>query len=150
MFAAMVARHATSVRRYPDSSVARDALAAAMAVDPARVVLTNGGAEAIALVAAHLPVGNVESPDFSLYEKHLAQVQPGAPLWRSNPNNPTGRLAGAAAQLGCTPELERAAALARDPGATRQRRHADRAGLAALPALLGAEFAPTSRRMAAA
>ena len=92
--AAMVARQATSVRRYPDSSVARDALAAAMAVDPARVVLTNGGAEAIALVAAHLPVGNVESPDFSLYEKHLANVQPGAPLWRSNPNNPTGRLAG--------------------------------------------------------
>ena len=92
--AAMVARHATSVRRYPDSSVARDALAAAMAVDPARVVLTNGGAEAIALVAAHLPVGNVESPDFSLYEKHLAHVQRGAPLWRSNPNNPTGGLAG--------------------------------------------------------
>ena len=48
----------------------------------------------------------------------------------------------AAAQLGCASELERAAALARDPGATRQRRHADRAGLAALPALLGAEFAP--------
>ena len=48
----------------------------------------------------------------------------------------------AAARLGCASELERAAALARDPGATRQRRHADRAGLAALPALLGAEFAP--------
>ena len=92
--AAIVARHATSVRRYPDSSVARDALAAAMAVDPARVVLTNGGAEAIALVAAHMPVGNVESPDFSLYERHLSNVQAGAPLWRSNPNNPTGRLAG--------------------------------------------------------
>jgi histidinol-phosphate/aromatic aminotransferase/cobyric acid decarboxylase-like protein len=41
-----------------------------------------------------MPVGNVESPDFSLYEKHLAHVQPGAPLWRSNPNNPTGQLAG--------------------------------------------------------
>ena len=92
--AALVARHATSVRRYPDSAAARHALAAAMAIDPARVVLTNGGAEAIALVAAHMPVGNVEPPDFSLYEKHLSVVQPGAPRWRSNPNNPTGRLAG--------------------------------------------------------
>ena len=31
----------------------------------------------------------------------------------------------AAAELDCASELERAAALARDPGATRQRRHAD-------------------------
>jgi histidinol-phosphate/aromatic aminotransferase/cobyric acid decarboxylase-like protein len=40
-----------------------------------------------------MPSGSVEPPDFSLYEKHLSSVQPGAPLWRSNPNNPTGRLA---------------------------------------------------------
>ena len=91
--AAMVARHATSVGRYPDATVARDALAAAIGVDPARLILTNGGAEAIALVAAHAPVGHVEPPEFSLYEKHLTTVQPGAPRWRSNPNNPTGRLA---------------------------------------------------------
>ena len=93
--AAMVARHATSVRSYPDSALARAALAAAMTVDPARLVLTNGGAEAIALVAAHIPAGSVEAPDFSLYEKHLSTVQLGAPRWRSNPNNPTGRLANA-------------------------------------------------------
>ena len=92
---AMVARHATSVRHYPDDTAARDALATAMAVDPERLVLTNGGAEAIALVAAHMPVGDVAVPDFSLYEKHLTSVRSGAPRWRSNPNNPTGRLAAA-------------------------------------------------------
>jgi histidinol-phosphate/aromatic aminotransferase/cobyric acid decarboxylase-like protein len=91
--AAMVARHATSVRHYPDDTAARGTLAAAMSVDPERLVLTNGGAEAIALVAAQMPVGDVATPDFSLYEKHLATVRTGAPRWRSNPNNPTGRLA---------------------------------------------------------
>ena len=93
--ASIVARYASSVRHYPDSTVARDALAAAMAIDSERVVLTNGGAEAIALVAAQVPVGDVRPPDFSLYEKHLTSVQAGAPRWRSNPNNPTGLLAGA-------------------------------------------------------
>jgi len=91
--ASMVARYASSVRRYPDSRGARDALAGVLAIDAERIVLTNGGAEAIALVAAHQPVGDVQPPDFSLYEKHLASVQAGAPRWRSNPNNPTGLLA---------------------------------------------------------
>lgn len=78
---------------YPDDGRARDALAAAIGVDPDRVVLTNGGAEAIALVAALHPDGDVAEPEFSLYRRHLARVRPGAPRWRSNPSNPLGRLA---------------------------------------------------------
>ena len=91
--AAIVARHAASVRHYPDVEPAQRALARAMDVDADRVLLTNGGAEAIALIAATCPDGDVVSPEFSLYERHLARVTAGAPRWRSNPNNPTGRLA---------------------------------------------------------
>jgi threonine-phosphate decarboxylase len=35
----------------------------------------------------------VEQPEFSLYERHLARLDPAAPRWRSNPSNPLGRLA---------------------------------------------------------
>jgi histidinol-phosphate/aromatic aminotransferase/cobyric acid decarboxylase-like protein len=59
-----------------------------MGVDPGRLLLTNGGAEAIALVAAELG-GTVVEPEFGLYPRD------GGPTWRSNPHNPTGRLAGA-------------------------------------------------------
>src|SRR5205823_2623087 len=68
---------------------------------PDSVLLTNGGAEAIALVAADLGRAAVARPaEFSLYARHLAEVvdpadDPAAPRIRSNPNNPTGRLAGA-------------------------------------------------------
>jgi histidinol-phosphate/aromatic aminotransferase/cobyric acid decarboxylase-like protein len=82
-----------AVRRYPDPAAATAALATALDVDPERVVLTNGGAEAIALVAALKPVGDVVEPEFSLYRRHLAAVVPGAPRWRSNPSNPLGALA---------------------------------------------------------
>lgn len=91
--APLVAHHATSVRTYPDDGPATEALATAMSVSPERLVLTNGGAEAIALVAAQYPAGAIDAPEFSLYERHLATVQSDAPRWRSNPNNPTGRLA---------------------------------------------------------
>jgi len=91
--AALVARHADAVRTYPDAGPATRALAAAMEVDPARLLLTNGGAEAIALVAAEQPAGWVDEPDFSLYARHLASLDPAGPRWRSNPHNPTGRLA---------------------------------------------------------
>ena len=60
---------------------------------PARLLLTNGGAEAIALVAAELGPGWVDEPDFSLYRRHLPAIDPDGPRWRSNPHNPTGRLA---------------------------------------------------------
>jgi histidinol-phosphate/aromatic aminotransferase/cobyric acid decarboxylase-like protein len=79
--------------RYPDPAPATRALAAAIGVDPGRVVLTNGGSEAIALVAAELGQGWVDEPDFSLYRRHLPALVPDAPRWRSNPHNPTGLLA---------------------------------------------------------
>jgi histidinol-phosphate/aromatic aminotransferase/cobyric acid decarboxylase-like protein len=82
----VVGKHLDALRRYPDPTRATNALAEAMGVDPDRLVLTNGGAEAIALVAAELG-GRVEEPDFGLYPRG------GGPLWRSNPHNPTGRLA---------------------------------------------------------
>jgi histidinol-phosphate/aromatic aminotransferase/cobyric acid decarboxylase-like protein len=91
----LLVEHTGAVRRYPDDSAATIALAAAIGVEPDRVVLTNGGAEAIALVAAHLPVGEVDEPEFSLYLRHLHANAAGAPRWRSNPHNPTGRLASA-------------------------------------------------------
>jgi histidinol-phosphate/aromatic aminotransferase/cobyric acid decarboxylase-like protein len=82
----IVGKHLDALRRYPDPERATAALAAAMDVDPDRLLLTNGGAEAIALVAAELG-GRVEEPDFALYPRGAG------PLWRSNPHNPTGRLA---------------------------------------------------------
>lgn len=83
----VVAKHLDAVGRYPDPAAATQALAAAMDVDPDRLLLTNGGAEAIALVAAELG-GRVDEPDFGLYPRAFG------PRWRSNPHNPTGRLAG--------------------------------------------------------
>jgi threonine-phosphate decarboxylase len=91
--AAAVAHHARAVTRYPDVEPAVHALAAAMDVAPDRIVLTNGGAEAIALVAAECPRGRVDDPEFSLYRRHLRVVERSAPRWRSNPHNPSGRLA---------------------------------------------------------
>lgn len=86
--------HLDGLRRYPDPGPATEALAAALGADPDRVVLTNGGSEAIALVAAELEAGWVEEPEFSLYRRHLRRLDPAAGRWRSNPNNPTGALAG--------------------------------------------------------
>lgn len=99
----LVAAHAEGTARYPDERdrrLARHALAEGMGVDPDRLLLTNGGAEAIALVAAELGAGWVEEPEFSLYRRHLVLVEPGAPRFRSDPHNPTGRLAGAGAGAG--------------------------------------------------
>jgi histidinol-phosphate/aromatic aminotransferase/cobyric acid decarboxylase-like protein len=68
-------------------------LAGVLGVDPGRVLLTNGGAEAVALVAGVLRRGRVEGPEFSLYARHLEALDPGAPRWRSDPHNPGGTLA---------------------------------------------------------
>jgi len=101
---AVVARHlARSLGRYPDAhdvAAATAALADAMAVDADRLLLTNGGAEAIALVAAELGGGWVSSPEFSLYARHLAVLDPEGPEFRSDPNNPTGALAAPGASAG--------------------------------------------------
>ena len=45
-------------------------------------------------MAAELGAGWIDDPDFSLYRRHLPIVRPDAARWRSNPHNPTGRLAG--------------------------------------------------------
>ena len=90
----VVARHLDAVGRYPDPGPARTALAACMGVEADRLLLTNGGAEAIALVANDLQAGWVDEPEFSLYRRHLRALDPGAGRWRSNPHNPTGLLAG--------------------------------------------------------
>ncbi|HVA04647.1 MAG TPA: aminotransferase class I/II-fold pyridoxal phosphate-dependent enzyme [Acidimicrobiales bacterium] len=80
-------RHLASLRRYPDASRATASLAEAMGVDERRLLLTNGGAEAIGLVGQEMS-GRVVEPEFSLHPRG------GGPLWRSNPHNPSGILAG--------------------------------------------------------
>ncbi len=82
----VVARHVGAVRVYPDPLGATDALAGIMGVARERLLLTNGGAEAIALVAAEVG-GRVEEPEFGLHPRC------GVPLWRSNPHSPSGLLA---------------------------------------------------------
>lgn len=89
----VVRRRLASVRRYPDPHEATAALAAATGFDRDRLLLTSGGAEAIALVGAELGGGWVEEPEFSLYRRHLANVDPALPRVRSNPHNPGGLLA---------------------------------------------------------
>ncbi len=82
----VVARHLAAARTYPDPDGATEALARAMGVDKGRLLLTNGGAEAITLVAAELG-GHVQEPEFGLHPRE------GGPLWRSNPHSPSGLLA---------------------------------------------------------
>jgi histidinol-phosphate/aromatic aminotransferase/cobyric acid decarboxylase-like protein len=89
----VVARHLDALARYPNPGAATEALADALGVPTAQLLLTNGGAEAIALVAAELGPGRVDEPDFGLYRRHLPAIDPEGPRWRSNPHNPTGRLA---------------------------------------------------------
>jgi histidinol-phosphate/aromatic aminotransferase/cobyric acid decarboxylase-like protein len=82
-------RHLESVRTYPDPAAATAVLAETMGVDQHRLLLTNGGAEAIRVVSEEIG-GRVVEPEFSLHPRW------GGPLWRSNPHNPSGRLAEAA------------------------------------------------------
>ncbi len=87
--AAPAARHLGELRRYPDPAAATRLLADAMGTDPGRLVLTNGAAEAISLVAAEIG-GRVHSePEFGLHPRGDS-----GPIWRSDPHNPSGRLAG--------------------------------------------------------
>jgi histidinol-phosphate/aromatic aminotransferase/cobyric acid decarboxylase-like protein len=91
--AALAAPHVDSLRRYPDLDAAERLLAEAVGVPGERLVITAGGSQAIALVGDHLGRGWIEEPDFSLYRRHLSRIEVGAPRWRSDPHNPTGRLA---------------------------------------------------------
>lgn len=84
----LVRRHLDAVHHYPDPRRATEALAAALGTDPSRLLLTNGGSEAIHVVAAELG-GSVRSePDFGLHPRG-----DGPPWWRSNPHSPSGQLA---------------------------------------------------------
>src|SRR3954471_1108269 len=56
----IVGRHLDRLAHYPDPAVATAELAAVLGADRARVLVTNGGAEAIALVAAELGRGWVD------------------------------------------------------------------------------------------
>ncbi|HEX4655113.1 MAG TPA: aminotransferase class I/II-fold pyridoxal phosphate-dependent enzyme [Mycobacteriales bacterium] len=80
-------RHLDATRRYPDAHDAATALAAAIGVDADRLLLTNGGSEAISLLSSEIG-GQVTEPEFALYPRGSR-----GPRWRSNPHNPTGRLA---------------------------------------------------------
>ncbi|HEV7888226.1 MAG TPA: aminotransferase class I/II-fold pyridoxal phosphate-dependent enzyme [Acidimicrobiales bacterium] len=86
--AEITARHLDALARYPDPATATGAFAQALGVEPDRVLLTNGGAEAIALVRAEVGGGAAEEPEFGLHPR-----SPEGPRWRSNPNNPLGLLA---------------------------------------------------------
>jgi histidinol-phosphate/aromatic aminotransferase/cobyric acid decarboxylase-like protein len=85
--------HVRRLRHYPspdDVECATSALAAAIGVDRGRVLLTNGGSEAIALASRALGGSVVSEPEFSLHPRAS-----GSARWRSNPHNPSGLLAGA-------------------------------------------------------
>ena len=84
----IVVAHLDAVRRYPDAREAESALAAALGVCVERLVLTNGGSEAIHLVAAELGGGVLAEPEFALHPRGAA-----GPRWRSDPHSPTGVLA---------------------------------------------------------
>lgn len=100
--APVVARHLEALSRYPDPLEATGQLADALGVDPGRLLLTNGGSEAIHLVATVLG-GRVRSePEFGLHPR--GGRGPGwrgaeAPVWRTDPHSPTGRLAGPAERV---------------------------------------------------
>lgn len=90
----IAARALASLGRYPNAQRATDALAEAVGVDAERLVLTNGGAEAIALVAAYLVDGAVVEPAFSLYRRHLRTGDDSScGTWKANPSSPLGRFA---------------------------------------------------------
>lgn len=95
--APVVARHLDAVGHYPDDRDAGRLLAQALGVDPGRLLVTNGGSEAIHLVARVLG-GTVRSePEFGLHPRGDADGGPGedpGPVWRTDPHSPTGRIAG--------------------------------------------------------
>lgn len=88
---AIAARHVGALRHYPDQRAATALLAEAIGVNADTLLLTNGGSEAIALVAAEVGGRVVAEPEFSLHPRGA-----GGPRWASNPRNPTGELADAA------------------------------------------------------
>lgn len=87
---AILRRHLDAVNHYPDPSEATALFAETMGVDRDRLLLTNGGSEAISLVARVQGGGVLAEPDFALHPRSAE-----GPRWRSNPHSPSGRLAAA-------------------------------------------------------
>ena len=85
----MAKRHVAALRCYPDPAEATQLLADVMGVDPDRLMLTNGGSEAIALVAGELGGRVWAEPEFALHPRGES-----GPVWRSDPHSPSGILAG--------------------------------------------------------
>lgn len=85
---AILRRHLDSVGHYPDTREATALLADVMGVTPERLLLTNGGSEAISLVTEVHGGGARSEPEFALHPR-----ADGGPRWRSNPHSPSGRLA---------------------------------------------------------
>jgi histidinol-phosphate/aromatic aminotransferase/cobyric acid decarboxylase-like protein len=88
--AALVSQHLDTLGHYPDDRDATRLLAGALGVDPGRLLLTNGGSEAITLVTAEYAGRVLAEPEFALHPRGTD-----GPVWRSNPHSPTGVLAGA-------------------------------------------------------
>ncbi|WP_056927699.1 aminotransferase class I/II-fold pyridoxal phosphate-dependent enzyme [Nocardioides sp. Soil805] len=86
----LVTRHLDTLGHYPDDRPATRLLAEALDVDPTRLLVTNGGSEAIALLVAEHGGRVLTEPEFALHPRGDH-----GPVWRSNPHSPTGRLAGA-------------------------------------------------------
>jgi threonine-phosphate decarboxylase len=89
---ALLSDLAYTVGIYPNSEKLQLLLAEILDVDHRYLLLTNGAAEAIALVAHEVKVAKVDEPEFSLWKKHLCLVSKEAGLVKSNPVNPTGEL----------------------------------------------------------
>lgn len=89
----MTGSYLDEIRRYPNPDLGTRLLAEAINVPHEHLLLTNGGSEAIALVAAEMRVGSIDEPEFSLYRRHLDAVDETGLRWRSNPHNPSGLLA---------------------------------------------------------
>ena len=86
---AVASRHLDALGHYPDPSSATRLLAEAIGVEPERLALTNGGAEAIALATSRFGGTVASEPEFALHPRGGS-----GPTWRSDPHNPSGRLAG--------------------------------------------------------
>ncbi len=89
----LFSRLSPTIYAYPNDKKLQYLFAEIIGIDPKYLLLTNGAAEAITLVANVLKVARVIQPEFSLWERHLLVVSDEAKPVRSNPCNPTGKLA---------------------------------------------------------
>lgn len=89
----IVRKNIDYINYYPNPTQATNEISRIMGISHEEILLTNGGSEAIALVASQLEGAYIREPEFSLYKRHLYATDSCLPRWRSNPNNPLGHLA---------------------------------------------------------